>query len=293
MSRLHQKIKLSLVRKQEICFILLFIYGIYKNAYLPVHMGYAPLTSAFYCLFFPILGGLIGFLCDYLFNKKSTYNNFFYGILFSFIIPISTPIHIFLIILVLSLFFHIFLIEEKDLDFNFIALGKILLIILLIGLNKYNYANRLESSGMFVYSLIDNINGHNISGLFTSNVLLIIFSFIFLSFDFYYKKEIPLISYGLYFLEILGYSIYKSDMRIFLNNFLNSTILFALVFIATIPLFSPYSKKRKMMYSIFIGILTLPLSLKFSFYEGIYIVIIFANIFIFIWEKFCRFISKY
>ena len=173
----------------------------------------------------------LGKLFDVVFKNKKMFNYFFYGMLFSLFIPLSTPLWFYLLFLTGLFLFHFFVLEKKDLDLNFMILGKLLLVLGLILMENY-----------------------------------------------YYKKEIPIYSYGLYFVSLIGYAIYKSDMTFFLEYFCNSQVVAALVFLAPLSLFSPYSSKRKSLYSFLIGGLILPLSIKFTFHEGVYLAILISNL---------------
>ncbi len=278
MSRLHKMIKVSLGRKLEGVFLVLMLFGWYKNGILPYIHGYHSFSQVVLVFLYPILGMGLGKLFDVVFNNKKMFNYFFYGMLFSLFIPLSTPLWFYLLFLTGLFLFHFFVLEKKDLDLNFMILGKLLLVLGLILMENYYYSNALEMSNRFVYSFVDGLVGHQTSGLFISNVLLVFGSFIFLSFDAYYKKEIPIYSYGLYFVSLIGYAIYKSDMTFFLEYFCNSQVVAALVFLAPLSLFSPYSSKRKSLYSFLIGGLILPLSIKFTFHEGVYLAILISNL---------------
>lgn len=278
MSRIHKRIRISLIQKLYLCFLFLILFGWYKNGLVPYLNHYYPVSHLFYILLFPISGFGIGALFDYLFKNKMPYNNKFYGLLFSLIIPIGTNIFLFLFVLTFLLFLNTLWISKKDLDFHFIVFGKLFLIAILLCLGHYNYANLLEESGLFVYSYLDGIFGYIKGGLFTSSAVLILISFLLLVFDTYYKKEIPFYSYGIYFLSLLFFSIYKGDMNFLLAHMFSSDVLFLLVFLAPLSSFSPYSKKRITLYSILVGFLILPFSLLTNFYEGAYLSLILANL---------------
>lgn len=277
MNRLHKMTRFSLIQKLYGLLFLFVVYGWYKNGLIPYLNHYYTFSHLLLILLYPISGLGLGALFDYLFKNRCPFANKFYGLLFSIIIPISTNICLFLVTLVLLLFLNTFLISKKDWDLNFIVLGKLLLVLLLYFMKSYNYANLLEESHLFVYSYLDGIFGHNSSGLFTSNVFFSILSLMVLSFDVYYKKEIPFYSYGIYLLTLVCYSFFKSDMNFILSHMFSSTVLFVLVFIAPLSSFSPYSKKRIAFYSFLLGILILPFSLLINFYEGIYIALILVN----------------
>lgn len=280
MNRLHKKISLSLLQKLYIVLFFFVLYGWYKNGLLPYFNHFYPLSHVFLLLLYPTCGWGIGALFDIVFKNKSSFNNKFYGFLFSLIIPISTNIYLFIITITFLLFLNTFLITKKDWDFNFIVFGKIILILILMAFHNYQYGNLLEESNLFVYSYLDSIFGNQVSGLFTSNVFLTIASFSILCFDLYYKKEIPFYGFSVYVLTLVLYSFYKSDMQFLLHYLFSSDVLFSLVFIAPLSSFSPYSNKRMVVYSIILGLTILPFSLLSNFHEGIYISLLLANSFI-------------
>lgn len=278
MSRLHKIVRVSLVRKYALLFFCFVLYGWYKNAFLPVREGFYPKTHLFLILLYPLIGWLFGFLFDKILKKKFTYSNAFFGVLFPLTLPISTPFSVFLIGCFLLFIINTFLVQKKDWDLHIIAAFHLLLVLYLYFTQQYQYSNLLEESGLFVYSFLDGILGHNISGLFTSCVVLIFISFLVLCFDYYYKKEIPLYSYGFYLLTLASYSIWKNDMAFLLTHMFSSMVLFVLVFLAPLDLFSPYSKKRKTMYSFLLGVGILPFSLYTNFSEGVFFSLILANL---------------
>lgn len=277
MNKLHKIISVSLTQKLYFFLFLFISYGWYKNAWLPYSNGFYPISHLFLILMYPVCGFGIGLLFDLVFKNKNPFNNRFYGLLFSLIVPISTNICIFLVSVTILLFLNTFLISRKDLDLHFIVLGKLLLVGVLYYLQQYNYSNLLEESHLFVYSYIDGIIGNNVSAIFTSSVLITILSLILLCFDMYYKKEIPLYSYGVYLLTLVFYGFWKSDMAFILNHIFSSTVLFVLVFLAPLSSFSPYSKKRIFFYSVLLGLLILPFSLLTNFFEGVYISTLLVN----------------
>lgn len=278
MSKLHKRIRFNLAQKMFFIFVLLIIYGCYKNGILPVIHGFYSFSHILKIGLYPILGFLIGWLMDSIFKNNCMFSNKFYGLLLSLVIPISTNLFIYLLYLIGSLLFYSFVIRKQDWDLNFVVIGKMLLILCLIVLNTYNYANLLEESQHFMYSFIDGILGHNISGVFTSNIVILLVGFLILFLDTYYKKEIPLTSYGIYLITLVFYSFLKSDMSFLLTNFFSSTILFVLIFLAPLSMFSPYSRKRKMLFSLVIGVCILPCSLFLNFYEGVYLALFLANL---------------
>jgi len=284
MSRLHKIYNISFIKKCYIFFILLIMYGCYKNGIIPIYNGEATIFQALKVFSFPLISIVVGRVFDKLFNNKEIFNNTFYSILFSMIIPISTNIFVYIVVLSLILYLLVIL-RKLDLDINLVIIGKLVLVILLLIFNNYSYANTLESSGLFQYTFVDSLLGSNISGLFVSNVILLLISFIVFSFDYYYKKEIPLIGYGTFLGTLIIYTIFKGDLAYFLQHMFLADILFALILVATLSCFSPYTIKGKTVYSVMVGMLILPFSIIFNFYEGVYIAILIANIICVFLEK--------
>jgi len=280
MSRLHKIIRIPLTRKYLLFFVFLVLGGWYKNAFLPVKEGFYSNTQLYFLFFYPLLGGFLGFLFDKVCRKKFVYSNAFFGVLFSLGLPISTPLSVFVIACFLLFFLNTFFIQKKDWDLHVVVFLHLLLVGYLFFSQQYEYSNLLEKSGLFVYTFLDQLLGFQGSGLFTSSVVLLLVSFLVLCFDYYYKKEIPLTSYGFYLFTLVLYSFWKMDMAFLLTHVFSSTVLFVLAFLAPLDLFSPYSKKRKTMYSFLLGVGILPFSLWTNFYEGVYFSLFLANLLI-------------
>ena len=267
MSRLHKKINNSLTFKYYIFFLLFILFGLYKNGLVPFIHGYSNLKDLIMVFLYPLLGFGLGV------NSK------FFGLLYIMILPISTNILLTAIFISLYLFIYNELAKRKiNHSINLIVIFKLLLGGILGLFHSYFYENALESSSNFQYSFLDLLIGHNISGIFTSNIIIIFIAFIILCFDEYYKKEIVWYSLGIYIINLLIYTVFKENLGFFLIHTFSSTILFALVFIATLSYYSPYTKKTIFLYSIILGLLILPCSILTNFYEGVYIAILLANL---------------
>lgn len=277
LSKLHKNISISLATKMELLLICFVLFGWFKNGLYPVLEGFYSIKHLFLITLYPFLGFSIGLLFDILFKNKNMFSNRFYGLLFSILIPISSPLWIFIIFLIIFLSLNVFLLQKKDSDFHFVVFAKLILVFVLFLLNQYCYANTLEMSHQYVYSYLDTLLGFNESGMFTSFTIGSIISYILLCFDHFYKKEIPIYTYSFYILSLFIYSFWKRDMLFLLNHLFLSSILFGIVFLVPLSCFSPYTPKRKILYGVMIGILILPFSLFTNFHEGIYIAIILAN----------------
>ena len=279
MSRLHKISKFPLIKKYYLTFFLLIIFGIYKNGLHPYFKGFNNLSHTIWLIVLPIISFLIGAILDKISKNHELFNCKFFSILMTLIIPISSNLLLYLIFLIILLIIYsYYLVKKTKNTLNFLALGKLIFIGFLYLINSLNYQNILESSNLFQYTIFDNILGYQISGIYTSSIILIIIALCFLSFDTYYKRRIPITSYGIYLLSIVTYSIIKQDLSFLLINSVSSTILFALVFIAPLSIYTPLRKKGQLIYSILIGLCILPFSLLINFYEGIYLAVISVNI---------------
>ena len=101
------------------------------------------------------------------------------------------------------------------------------------------------------YTLYNSFFGKTIGGFGTTNIFLICVSYIYLSTRIHYKKEIPLYSLITYIITgIIYLLITKSNISNITNEIITTNILFAFVYIATIPHYSTATKEGTIIYSI-------------------------------------------
>lgn len=280
---IHLKNDLGSFKKTYlICLILVLSFGIYKNiiGLIGSDISMAYLLSR---ILFILFGLSIGLLSDYLKTKKLNFGfNALSGLIVSMIVPFSTNLIIYLI----SLSFIVLLdFIDKDNKLNKICLVKIISVILLMIMGDYTYLNSLESSYEYAYTLGDIFIGNQVGGIFSTSVLFILLSLIILSVNKIYKSKISLISLGSYLLVLIGLLLTKDYMNIFLMM-LNSTNIFAFVFIAPFSIYSPYENKEMIIYSLIVGIGSAFLTYFINPYEGAIVAILVANIFILLLKKF-------
>lgn len=275
MSRLHKNTVISLPYKYIFIITILLIFGLYKNGFLLINYGfndYKILLKFFSCIF---MGASLGIIYDKITKQNNYINTSIFLLLLLIIMPISiNPIIYFFICLVyLTIFFF-----TKKLNFNIIALVKVITIIVLNAVSSYNYLNLLEQSGQFNYNFIDKMIGYNPSAIFTSSFILVFLSIGVLFFDKYYKKEIFIWGIASYLASLLFVALLQKDMLIFVTNALNSLVWFGLGVIASIPNFSPLKKKIQIVYGVILGIMTVVFSLYFNFYDGVFIAVVLGDI---------------
>ena len=127
--------------------------------------------------------------------------------------------------------------------------------------------------------------GRSIGGIGTTNHFLLLIAYILFIFIPSYKKEIPCISLITYIIMIIISTIFNQSIIINIHELINSEFLFGIIFIATIPNYSPIVFKDKVIYSILIGIISFIFNKLINPFEGIFIAILIANIIMIIINK--------
>lgn len=225
-------------------------------------------------ILFPLLGFVLGFVFDYLKNKSLKID---YNALTGFLVGMHASINLNILVFILS-FFALFMLNKLDKNnyFNKPAILMLLLALIMVFSGSYDYQNILEKKYLYDYSYLDKLIGHQVGGLFNTSVLLMIISYIILSFNKLYKKDIFIVSYFAYLIVLIIIFIigknYKWDLLI------NSNTIFYLVFIASLNIYSPYHNKERIIYSILIGAITGVIMGLTSFTDGAAISIIILNI---------------
>ncbi|MBR1413868.1 MAG: RnfABCDGE type electron transport complex subunit D [Bacilli bacterium] len=256
--------------------IPLIIYGLYKNGVVLYKEGYISLIKVIYPVLYPLLGGLIGYFINYIFTKKKELNyNMLYGIIIG--MTVSFNLNIFIFIIILSLILGACQLFEIKFDFNKMCLIRLLTVIALLVLNKYSYANPLELSDKYSYSYFDVLFGRGVSGICISNTFISILAYIYLSFNNFYKKDIPLMIIATYTICGLIYFAISNEYKPLLNELTTGTLVFASVFIATDSINSPYKKYSKILYSVLIGLLSFLFTRLINSHEGIYLAILLVS----------------
>ncbi len=271
----------SLNKSYLLCLGLVFLFGIYKNiiSLLASNINNTLLLSR---LLFIVIGFSAGLLNDFIKNQKLSMGfNTIGGLIVGMIIPFKTNLIIF-IISMLSFIGIDFI--DKDNKINKICLIKILCVILMVVFSNYTYLNPMETSYEYAYSLWDVFVGNQIGGIFSTSAMLVLISLMILSANKLYKSKIVLISLGSYILTLCCLLISKNYMSIFLMM-LNSSNIFAFVFIAPFSIYSPYKNKETIVYSLIVGIITALITYFVNFYEAAIISILFANLVIILWNR--------
>ena len=261
----------KIILNYTIALIPLILYGFYRNGIIVYQNYETSLFQLFKPIILPAFSFFLGFLADkYYFHHDSSES--FTPLLMTISAMLMPPTVNTILYLILS---SITIIISKFIStkINLALFNKLLVIIAILFLSNYTYLNQYESSISMHYNVIDLLFGRSSGGLAVTSSLLCLISYIYLMSTSIYKKIIPPIIICTYLILNIFLLPILSFHQLF-NNFLNSTILFASIFIATLPIYSPITLKEQITYSIIIGITSFILINFLSVYEGIYIILL-------------------
>lgn len=256
------------IKKISLTYILsllpLILYGFYKNGIYLYIKKYISLPKIFKPLLLILIGFLIGASVNIIYLKliKKSKDNIIdiifssfhpiYGILIASIISINTNILLFSVVTFAVLFISKF-INNK---INLISLSSLIIFFIMNVLNKFTFMNIYEQSSSFKMNAIDYMFGRGSGGILTTNILLIVLSFIILYNSKVYKKNIAIYSSIVFILLTTIYCILTKNIGNIMNILFTNGILFSFVYVATEPVSSSYTKYGKEIYGILVGILT-------------------------------------
>lgn len=256
------------IKKISLTYILsllpLILYGFYKNGIYLYIKKYISLPKIFKPLLLILIGFLIGASVNIIYLKliKKSKDNIIdiifssfhpiYGILIASIISINTNILLFSVVTFAVLFISKF-INNK---INLISLSSLIIFFIMNVLNKFTFMNIYEQSSSFKMNAIDYMFGRGSGGILTTNILLIVLSFIILYNSKVYKKNIAIYSSIVFILLTTIYCILTKNIGNIMNMLFTNGILFSFVYVATEPVSSSYTKYGKEIYGILVGILT-------------------------------------
>ncbi len=257
-----------LVWENIILLIPLIIYGIFKNGYLIYEKGYINFYQIFKPLYLVLIGIIIKFIIDLIKDHKIKIDyNLVYIILIGMIMPYNINLIIYSVSLLILYIITLFL--EKYLKFNKVCFIYLIIILINFIFNEFTFQNILESRFTYSFTFFDLLVGRSIGSISTTSIFFSLLSFSYLTFSYYYKKDIPLfINITYLFLSFIYLIITKDN-----SYLLNSEVLFASIFIAPLPKYSPLRRINQIIYGISIGILTFIGAVLFNSIISIYLVI--------------------
>lgn len=253
----------TISRNRILLLIPMILYGLYKNGLFLYRKGYVDLFSLFKPLMMLGIGILIGCLVniiyEYLFKRSKDkfinvlFSSFHieYGIITSSILAINTNIVIY------SIVTFIVFITSKILNnrVNTVALTFITIyIVSILTNNPFTFINSYENDKTLSLTFFDYLIGRGVGGMLSTNTLLMLLSCILLYLTDNFKINITISSLLTYIiLVIIGSFIFKYNI---VNILFLPNILYALSFIATDLVTSPYTDKGQVIYGILISIIT-------------------------------------
>lgn len=232
----------------------------------------------------PVLPSLIGVIESFLFTKlkkeKISWNTFSIGILLGILIPPSFPL-LYFIIISLSYFFLVWMLQKLFSRVHFLNLYKCLILLLTLVL-PVSYQNVVEQNGAFAYGTIDILFGKGIGGYGTTNIVLLLFFYFFLTNSFYYKKELPIYAIATYAVCFFTHY-FLVPSAFLLSQVLNSSVFFSFILFLPTNETSPVSKKGKILYGVVVGLCSYLFIHVCKIVEGAYISLAITNLLYSIW----------
>ena len=275
-----KKDKKDLVKSYYIALIPLLLFGLYKNGIMLYQNDFISFGDLFIPLYFYFISIFIGLIVA-LIRKDSKKEWMLVALILSCTVSINTSLVLYPLVLFVSLFISSYLKDKYS--FNFVSLTRVMLLLALF-VQSYSYLNVAEKIEAFNYSLFDSFWGYGVSGIANGSLFCLLIGFIFLAFNRFYKRVIPImasISFVLIFLVM--FLITKNTT--YLEGILNGTVYFAFVFVAADIMVSPDTKWGMALYGVVIGLLTGILCLFLPLDEAPYLSIFFTSLAIPLFNK--------
>ena len=243
----------------------LILFGFYKNGISLYIKKYINILEMFKPLVIILLGFLIGAIVNVIYEKKINKNKDnikdiifsslhpIYGILIGCISSINTNIILFSIVTFIVLLISKF---TKNTKINYITLTSLIIFFIMNIFGKFSFLNAYEVSNNFNMNTIDYLFGKGNGGIVTTNILLLIISYIILYNSNIYKRNIPIYSFISFLLLTIIYCFIKNDIGNIMNMLFTNGILFSFVYIASEPNSSSYTRLGSTIYGIIVGVLS-------------------------------------
>lgn len=266
---LHYKDKSAFYEKGMFVFLILFtLFGWYKNGLTYVFMDKMSFLSSLKNFILPLISLGEGIIISLLMkkeNKLSLINN---SLLFPLLFPPALSFKWGLLFLSAFNFWQC-ICKLKNIKLENVLLFKMLLIIFCF-LQNIGLQNEMEKMNSYSYQTLDILLGISVGSFGITSIILSLFLYLFLSTDFYYKKDLPIIIISSYLLSGLLYSIIKTPL--WQSTFLlNSSLIFAAIYFSRNNFITPITRMGKMLYGILIGLISFVLNLL-GISEGVFIV---------------------
>lgn len=279
-----------------IVIVLLSCFAIYKNGYILYKKNFISFLDVFKPLFMVVITLVLTYLIDFIivkYIKKKKYKLVDdFNPIYMCLITLALPLNISYIYLIISIILFSILANYFK-SFNTFALEKIFIVVLLYILHKYTYETSYDILVETNLSIIDYFLGKGVGAIATSNILFLFICYGILSTQLSYKKDIPLYALFSYIvLLIITTILFHKPFNEEIILLLNSSFIYGIILIATIPNSSPLTRNGKIIYAILIGIISFIFNHFINNQEGVFISIIIVNILSVIYMKVSFLFSK-
>ena len=145
---------------------------------------------------------------------------------------------------------------QKNTKINYIALASLIIFFIMNIFGKFSFLNVYEASNNFNMNALDYMFGRGSGGIFTTNILLVLISFIVLYHSKIYKRTIAIFSIVSFIILGTIYCLFTNNIGDIMNILFTNGIFFSFVYISTEPLSSSYTKNGRIIYGVLTGIFT-------------------------------------
>lgn len=258
-----------------IAIIPLILYGIYKNAFLLVNNNYLSAFNGYKIILYPIILPLAGYIISLIFKKKKL-ELIMYGLLLALSSPFSINMFLYITVVILSMIIYVFIPNKYRIN------EPAFIIFIFIIINHFTKVpflyNPMELGNDYKFTLFDLFYGRGASFLFTSSIFWALISYLLLIQIRTYKKDIFLVTIGMFSAFFLLYMLINHNYVSLLKLYLNGTTFFTFIFLAPINESSPTIKSETIIYSFLIALLSFIFVIIFKYQSGAIIAVLLASI---------------
>lgn len=249
------------------------IFGWYKFGYLDYSKNLVSLVSSFKVGWLLLINVII--TCFIQFIVKDKYPYYYYEIvLLTLLLPIRIP---YLIDILVVLIYNILRKHLNNYHFNSVAIFKLIITLILMAMGKNNYLSLYQEQVASIYKTSDLVWGASIGSIGSTNLVVLILSYLLLCNVDIYKKDIPWYALIGYSLALGIYGFINNSIIDLIKLTLNSTVIFSFIFISTINISSPIGKKLKRIYGLLVGIISF-IFLQINPYDAAVIAVVISNL---------------
>ena len=249
------------------------IFSWYKFGYLDYSKNLVSLVSSFKVGWLLLINIII--TCFIQFLVKDKYPYYYYEIvLLTLLLPIRIP---YLIDILVVLIYNILRKHLNNYHFNSVAIFKLIITLILMVMGKNNYLSLYQEQVASIYKTSDLVWGASIGSIGSTNLVVLILSYLLLCNVDIYKKDIPWYALIGYSLTLGIYGFINNSIIDLIKLTLNSTVIFSFIFISTINISSPIGKKLKRIYGLLVGIISF-IFLQINPYDAAVIAVVISNL---------------